>query len=156
MGAHFKGEATADRGARPGPATPSWSAARPRPLPEVVKLLEQLDRKPRTVEVEITIVEVPAAKDGKELTPADLATAECCEGRQGSADQAHVGRGPAGHHADRREQALRQRPAVRRAAAGFGARAAVHRRAKSINYQAVGTTVKMTPRIGADNAVSLE
>ena len=163
VGMHFRGEATLI-------ATPAGSGSTvlvsgsPAALPEVLKLLEQLDRKPRTVEVEIVIVDVSVGKDGKE--PAlDAAVAESLvkdgkgqrikltsvEGQpvttQTGGNKPYVsgsavfggggGRGGAG-------------------APGFGGGGGAPVATKSINYQAVGTTVKLTPRVGADNAVALE
>lgn len=163
VGLHFRGEATLV-----APPTGSGStvlvSGSPAALAEVLKLLEQLDRKPRTVEVEIVIADLPAAKDGKE--PAfDAAAAEALvkdgkgqrikltsvEGQQVSTqtggNKPYVsgttvfgggGRGGAG------------------GGGGFPAGGGGGVATKSINYQAVGTTVKMTPRIGSENSVSLE
>ncbi len=161
VGAHFRGDATLIA-APPGSGNAVLISGSPATVTEVVKLLEQLDKKPRTVEVEITIAEVPAPKDGKELTPADLATAEALvkdgkgqrikltsvEGQQvttttgGSKPYVSgttvvgggFGKGGAG------------------GAGGAGAPFAQ----KSITYHSVGATVKMTPRIGSENSVSLD
>jgi len=70
---NFKGEATVS-------ALPSRNAllvtASPQVTADLTKLLDQIDRKPQTVEVEVVLAEVPAPKDGKELAPADLAAVE--------------------------------------------------------------------------------
>lgn len=123
---------------------------------EVVKMLDQLDRKPRSVEVEVTLAELPAAKDGKELSPADLVTAALKDAkgqriRLTAVDGQQVTTQSGGN-----------KPVVTGAVAGganpprpggFGGPGVMQ---KSISYQQVGTTLKMTPRIGADNAVTLE
>src|SRR5262245_27394579 len=148
VGAHFKGDATVIA-APAGSGHAVLISGSPTAVPEVVKLLEQLDRKPRTVEVEITIAELPAAKDGKELTPADLATAALAKDSKGQRIKLTAVEG---------QQVSTQiggnKPIVSGAVAGpFGKGGGAQR---SITYQAVGTTVKLTPRIGADNAVALE
>lgn len=123
--------------------------------PEVLKLLDQLDRKSRTVEVEITIAELPAAKDGKELAPADLATAALKDAKGQrikltAVEEQQVTTQLGGNKPFVSNSAVA--PGGGRAPGGFGGGVMQ----KSINYQAVGTTVKMTPRIGTDNAVALE
>jgi type II secretory pathway component GspD/PulD (secretin) len=150
VGAHFKGEATVIA-APAGSGHAVLISGSATAVPEVVKLLEQLDKKPRTVEVEITIAELPAAKDGKELTPADLATALAKDGKGQRIKLTAV----EGQQVT--TQTGGNKPYVSGVVAGpgggFGKGGPGQR---SISYQAVGTTVKMTPRIGADNAVALE
>jgi type II secretory pathway component GspD/PulD (secretin) len=149
VGSHFKGEATliaAPAGSGHAVLISGSAAA----VPEVVKLLELLDKKPRTVEVEITIADVPAAKDGKELTQAELVTAALAKENKGQRIKLTAVEG---------QQVTTQiggnKPYTSGMAAGpgFGKGGPV---ARSISYQMVGTTVKMAPRIGADNAVALE
>ena len=147
VGAHFKGDATviaAPAGSGHALLVSGSAAA----VPEVVKLLEQLDKKPRTVEVEIAIAELPAAKDGKEWTPADLVTAL----KDGKGQRIKL---TAVEGQQVTTQTGGNKPFVSGMAAGpgFGKGGAGQR---SISYQPVGTTVKMTPRVGADNAVALE
>lgn len=147
VGAHFKGEATviaAPAGSGHAVLVSGSAAA----VPEVVKLLEQLDRKPRTVEVEITIAELPAAKDGKEPAPADLAAAL----KDGKGQRIKL-------TAVEGQQVTTvtggNKPYVSGAVAGPGGFGKGGPQ-RSVTYQPVGTTVKMTPRIGADSAVALE
>lgn len=151
VGTHFKGDATlvAAPAGSGNAVLVSGSAAA---VPEVVKLLEQLDRRPRGVEVEITLVEFPAPKDGKELNPADTARVEALV-KEGKGVRITLA-------ATDGQQATTQlggnRPYVSGstvAGGGFGGKGVAQ---KSVNYQPVGTTVKMTPRIGADNTVSLD
>jgi type II secretory pathway component GspD/PulD (secretin) len=149
-GAHFKGEATVIA-APAGSGHAVLVSGSTTAVPEVVKLLEQLDKKPRTVEVEITIAELPA-KDGKEPTPADLAAAALKDGKGQRIKLTAV----EGQQVT--TQTGGNKPYVSGAmvagpGGGFGKGGAAQR---SISYQPVGTTVKMTPRIGADNAVALE
>ncbi|MCE9564000.1 MAG: hypothetical protein K8U57_18310 [Planctomycetes bacterium] len=151
VGAHFKGEATLIA-APAGSGNAVLISGSPVIVPEVVKMLEQLDKKPRTVEVEITIAELPAPKDGKDLSPADLATA---------AGQVKEGKGQrikltAVEGQQVTTQIGGNKPYVsgRADAGGFAKGGGGIQR--SITYHPVGTTVKMTPRIGADNAVVLE
>ena len=72
LGKHFKGEAEIL-------ATPAGTGnvllirGSPAATEEVVKLLAELDRKPKMIEVEVTIAEVPAKKaDGKDKVVADV------------------------------------------------------------------------------------
>jgi hypothetical protein len=152
VGAHFKGDATLVA-APAGSGGAVLVSGSPAAVSEVVKLLEQLDRKPRTVEVEITVTEFPAPKDGKELAPADLAKAEALA-KDGKGQKIRL---PSVEGQQVTAQTGGNKPFVSGAAVGgggFGGKGGVVQR--SVNYQAVGTTVKLTPRVGADNAVALE
>lgn len=153
VGAHFKGEATVI--AAPGDALLVSGPA----TPEVLKLLAQLDKKPRTVEVEVTLAEVPAKDwkdgDGKlddllkdaagKAAPAQRVKLTAVEGRPVSA------------------QSGGSRPFVSGVAAGgpggpggFGGKGGGFPPQRSVGYRDVGTTVKMTARIGSDDAVAVE
>ncbi len=151
VGAHFKGDATLI-------ATPAGSgnsvlvSGSPEVVTEVVKLLEQLDKKPRSIEVEISIAEVTAPKDGKELSPADIAKAKSLA-KEGAGQRIML-TAIEGQQAN--TKIGENKPFVSSsgvAGGGFGGKGVVQ---KSVNYQPVGLTVKMTPRIVSENVVSLE
>jgi type II secretory pathway component GspD/PulD (secretin) len=147
VGVHFKGEATlvATPAGSGNTILVSGSAAA---VPEVMKLLELLDRRPRSVEVEVAIVEVTAGKDGKlpEVKPEELKGGQrirltAVEGQQVSSQ---IGG----------NKPYTSGSVIAGGGGGFGKGGGVAQR--SISYQPVGTTVKMTARVGTDNAVSLE
>jgi len=163
VGVHFRGEATLIA-APAGSGNAILVSGSPAIVPEVVRLLEQLDRRARSVEVEITIAEMPAPKDGKDLTPADLAAVEALvkegkgqrikltsvEGQQVSTQiggnkpfvsSSNVGGGRGGAFGNPNQ---------------FGGGGGGPVMQRSITYHQVGTTVKMTPRIGSENAIALE
>jgi type II secretory pathway component GspD/PulD (secretin) len=152
LGKHFKGDAEIV-------ATPSGSgnalliSGSQETVAEVVKLLEQLDTKPRTVEVEIAIVEVPAAKDGKSVdltgnldeflkaNPVQRIKLTTVEGQQVSTTTGG------------------NKPFVSGTVVGGGGGFGGGKGgpvAKSIMYHQVGTTVKTTARVGANDAISLD
>jgi type II secretory pathway component GspD/PulD (secretin) len=152
VGKHFKGDAEIV-------ATPAGSgnalliSGSKETVAEVVKLLEELDTKPRTVEVEVAIVEVPAVKDGKSVdlsgnldeflkaNPVQRIKLTAVEGQQ-------VNTMVGGN-----------KPMVSGTilgGGGFGGGGKGGPVAKSITYHAVGTTVKMTARIGTNDAISLD
>jgi hypothetical protein len=156
VGRHFRGEAdvvapTAGSGNLilvSGPATD-----------EVVKMLGRLDRKPRSVEVEVTLAELAAAKDGKELSAADLATAALKDAKGQRIKLTAVDGQPIATQSGGNKPVVTSSavaPGGGRGGAGpggFGGPGVVQ---KSVSYQSVGTTLKMTPRVGADDAVTLE
>jgi hypothetical protein len=157
VGAHFKGDATLIA-APPGSGNAVLVSGPPATVPEVVKLLEQLDRKPRTVEVVVTIAEVPAPKDGKDLTPADLAAAETLvkDGKGQRIKLTSVEGQPVTTQTGGNKPYAGSSTIVG-GERGFGKGGDGRPFAqKSISYHAVGTTVKMTPRIGSDDSVSLD
>jgi len=153
VGTHFKGDATLVA-APAGSGSAVLICGTPATVSEVVKLLEQLDKKPRTVEVEIIIAELPVKKDGKELTPAELATAEALV-KDGKGQRVKL---VAIEGREVMTQIGGSKPYVSSSvvAGGFGKGGNPPVAQRSINYQSVGMTVKMTPRIGVDNAVALE
>jgi hypothetical protein len=156
VGRHFKGDA--DVIAAPaGSGNAVLVSGSPAIVPEVVKLLEQLDRKPRSVEVEITIADLPAPKDGKELTPADLGTVDRIvkEGKGQRIKLTAVEGQPVSSTTGGNKPIATTSNLVgggRFGKDGVGAPFAQ----RSITYHAVGTTVKMIARIGSDDAVSLD
>ena len=147
VGLHFKGDANLIA----GNGTILISGA-PAVVPDVVKLLEQLDRKPRTIEVEITIAEVPANKDGTEPNPADILK---------DALGKTVGQGQRIKLVAVEGQPVTSvtggnKPYVSGTTrpGGFGKGDGVVQ--KSITYQQVGTTVKLTAHVGSDDGVALD
>jgi type II secretory pathway component GspD/PulD (secretin) len=145
VGQHFKGDATVLAGS--GNAV--LISGTPVAVPEVVKLLEQLDRKPWTVEVEIVIAEVTLAKDGKELTPSALAELSG-KGSQRIKLTAVEGQPVTTTIGG-------SKPYVSGAMFGGGKGGAggggIQR---SVTYQSVGTTVKMTARLGSEDTIRLD
>ena len=155
VGAHFRGDATLIA-APPGSGNAVLVSGPPATVPEVVRLLEQLDRRPRTVEVEVTIAEVLAPKDGKDLTPADLAAAEALvkDGKGQRIKLTSVEGQPVTTQTGGNRPYAGGSTVVR---GGFGKEGGgVPFAQKSISYHAVGTTVKVTPRIGSEDTVSLD
>ena len=145
VGAHFKGDATLVA-APAGAGNTVLVSGSHATVPEVLKLLELLDRRPRSVEVEVAIVEVTAGKDGKlpEIKPEELKGGQrirltAVEGHQVTSQ---IG----GNKPYTSGNVI--------AGGGFGGKGGAVQR--SITYQPVGATVKMTARIGTDNAVALE
>lgn len=142
---HFKGDAdalAAPTGAG-GAVLVSGSEAA---VADAVKLLGQLDAKPRAVEVEVTVAEVPAPKDP--AAPAALVAAvagakdpKALRFTLTTVEGQTVSTTTGGN-----------RPLVTGVAAGAGRPIQ-----KSVTYQSVGTTVKVTPRLvaGGDVAVDL-
>ena len=146
VGKHFKGEATL-LAAPAGSGNAVLISGTPGTVPEVVKLLEELDRKPRRVEVEVTIAEVPV-KDWKE---SELKLDELSKMGQRIKLTAVEGQQVS-------SQSGGSKPIVSNInVGGFGGRGggggAVQ---KSVSYIDVGTTVKMVARVGSDDAVAIE
>jgi type II secretory pathway component GspD/PulD (secretin) len=151
VGAHFKGDATLIA-APAGSGSAVLVSGSPAAVPEVVKLLEQLDRKPRAVEVEVTVAELPAPKDGKEFTAADVAAVDALV-KDGKGQRIRLA-------AVEGQQATIQvggdKPYVTGSVvrgAEFGGKGVTQ---KSVSYRPTGTTVKLTPRVGAENVVALD
>jgi Bacterial type II/III secretion system short domain len=123
---------------------------------EALQMIEILDRAPRSVEVEITLAELPR-KDGAELTPAELAKA---------ADLAKAGGGQRITLVAVEGQPVTSttggnKPVVSgMAGGGFnpadGGRGGGGPVRRTIAYQSVGTTIQMTARIGEKDSVLLD
>jgi len=157
---NFKGEATVS-------ALPSRNAllvtASPQVTADLTKLLDQIDRKRQTVEVEVVLAEVPAPKDGKELT---LAAAEALvkDGRGQRIKLRSVEGEPVTSTTGGSKPIVTSSTVVgggraapgggRAAPGGFGGGGPVAQRA--ITYHTVGTTVKLTARVGSEDTVALE
>jgi type II secretory pathway component GspD/PulD (secretin) len=141
-GLHFKGEATV-LAAPAGSGNALLVSGSAAAVPEVVKLLEQLDRKPRAVEIEVTLAEV-AAKDWKEgETPAEDAV------RPGTLQRIKL---TATEGQPVASTTGANKPVVSGEGAG-GGRGGFQR---SITYVPTGTKVKLTARVGAGDAVLVD
>ncbi len=116
-------------------------------VPDVVKVLELLDRKPRTIEVEITLAELPAPKAGAEPSAADvlkdLAEKPVGQRIKLTAVEGQPVTSVTGGN----------KPYVSGTGGGGFGKGAVQ---KSISYQPVGTTAKLTARVGPDDSVALD
>jgi type II secretory pathway component GspD/PulD (secretin) len=144
VGKHFKGDA--DILAAPaGSGNAVLISGSAVTVAEVVKLLELLDCKPRTVEVEVTIVSLPAKKDGTEYTTADLLSDALVKAGQSqrikltAVEGKEVTSTTGGNKPYTSVSILAPKGAQR-----------------SVAYQPVGTTVKLTARVGTDNAISMD
>jgi type II secretory pathway component GspD/PulD (secretin) len=162
LGAHFKGVAEIE--ALPGPSgNVLLIRSTPAAFEEVVKLLETLDRRPRVVAIEVVVAEVVAGRkvgdrepeplDLKELSgPADDVLARVEDLRK---------KGRLGEFKRLQLTAVENQPARTQIGENKPMVAGVHTTAtglvsRSIMYRTYGTDVRVTPRVGADNVVSLE
>jgi type II secretory pathway component GspD/PulD (secretin) len=148
---NFKGEATVS-------ALPTGNAllvtASPQVTADLTKLLDQIDRKPQTVEVEVVLIEVPAPKDGKELTPA-AAEALVKDGRGQRIKLRAVEGEPVTSTTGGSKPVTTSSTIVGGGGRGaFGGGGPVAQRA--ISYHPVGTTVKLTARVGSEDTVALD
>ncbi|HVL15124.1 MAG TPA: secretin N-terminal domain-containing protein [Gemmata sp.] len=156
VGAHYKGDATLIA-APAGSGNAVLVSASPAVLPEVMKLLEQLDRAPRTVEVEVTVIEVSAKKDGPPLTEADLSPETLAKAGQGQRIKLTAVEGQPVSSTTGGNKPVVSSSTVAPGRGGFGGAgggAPVVQR--SVNYQPVGTTVKLTARVGTGDSVALD
>ena len=151
VGLHFKSEATV-LAAATGPGNAILISGSPAAVAEVVKVLEQLDRKPRTIEVEITIAEVPANKDGTEPSAADLLKEAM--GKMGGQGQRIKLTAVEGQAVTSVTGGSKPYVSGTTVVGGFGKDGGAAR--KSISYQNVGTTVKLTARVGADETIAVD
>ena len=151
---HFKGEA--DVVAAPaGSGNAILISGAAGTVPEVVKLLEQLDRKPRAIEVEITIAEVPVKKDGPEPSPADLL--KDAVGKAGQRIKLTAVEGQPVTSTTGGSKPYVSGTTMVGGGGGFGKGGGAPPVAqKSFSYQNVGTTVKMTARVVADDSVVVD
>ncbi|WP_020472769.1 secretin N-terminal domain-containing protein [Zavarzinella formosa] len=132
----------------------------PASVDEALKMIEILDRSPRSVEVEIILAEVPK-REGAELTPAEIAKA---------ADLVKAGSGQRvtltaieGHPVSSTTGG--NKPVVTSMTGGGfdggpggggpGARGAAPVR-KSITYHSIGTTIQVTARVVTNDAITLD
>jgi hypothetical protein len=165
VGAHFQGDATLIA-APAGSGNAILVSGSSTTVPEVLRLLEQLDRSPRTVEVEITIAEMPAPKDGTDLSQAALAAAEALakegKGRRiklSSVENQEVTTQSGGSKPFTSGSTVFGGGGGRGGPGGFGKDGGGGGgpfTQRSISYHQVGTTIKMTPRIGSENTIALD
>jgi hypothetical protein len=147
--------------AAPGAARAVLVSGSAEAVAEAGKLVEQLDRKPRAVEVEVTIVEAAVAKDGKEPAAAELLKDGKGQRIKLTAVEGQPVTSMTGGNRPFATQ-TRERPAGGGAnpggGGGFGGRgeAAPPRAVRSIDYSAIGTTVKLTARVEAGDAVAVD
>ena len=157
VGRLFKGEADV-LAAPPGSGNAILISGPPATVAEAAKLIDELDGPPRSVEVEVTLAELPR-KDGADLTPDELAKV---------ADLTKAGGGQRIRLTAVEGQPVTSttggsRPVVTGTAVGGfgppdGGRGGLGgpgvRRA--ISYQSVGTMVQLTARVGSNGAVVLD
>jgi hypothetical protein len=157
---YFKGEAEVFA-VPPGSGNSLLISGSTNATKEIVKLLEELDRKPRMVEVEVVLAEIsPKKADGKDPTEFDLTGPEVLTklealgkaGLVGSIQRITLTASEGQPIASTIGGNKPVTSAVVRGAGGFGGGPAQ----RSITYQSVGTTVRMTARIGTGNAISLD
>ena len=165
LGKHFKNDAEVQAVTETGSNYLLISAA-PTAFDEVVKTLEQLDRAPRTISVDVWIAEVVLKKgddgkpveDDKAIDEKDLA-GSIEDVRKKVDDLAKIGRIAGLKHVQL--NALENQPAsiltgenkpyvVGRTVTARGIAT------NSISYRNVGATVRVTPRIAADKSLLLE
>jgi type II secretory pathway component GspD/PulD (secretin) len=141
IGRHFKGEVEVSP-APAGTARAILISGPPASVPEVVKLLELLDRKPQTIEVEVMLAEVPAAdwKDGR-AGPEDLIKSGTVQRIKLTATEGQpITSSTGGSKPVTTGEAINPK--------GFGQR--------SVTYMPTGTTLKLTARAGAGGAVAVD
>ena len=128
---------------------------------EVVKLLEELDRKPKMIEIEIVLAEIsPKKSDGKDTAEFDfsgpdvLAKLEALgkAGLVGSIQRIKLTASEGQPISSTIGGNKPETSAVARGPGGFAGGPAQ----RSVTYQSVGTTVRTTARIGIGNAISLD
>ena len=148
VGKHFEGEAKLI----PAPASGNaiLVSGRPEVVADVVKLLEQMDRPARTVEVEIIFVDVPAPKEGKEEDlGGDLLARIETLAKDGSSQRIKLtvveGQPVTTTTGGDKPIVSRSGPEGK----GFG-------RSSSINYRPLGTTVRLSARVKSYDTVLLD
>lgn len=144
-------------------------SASPAAIDELTKLLDQLDRKPRSVQIELILADVTLKKgpDGKEVEVDLTGDAAAKLEALAKSGQAAVQRirliaveGKAVTSTTGGNKPVVTSSAVMGGGGGFGGGKGgggggpVMQR--SISYHAVGTTVQLTARVGTDNAVAVD
>ena len=153
---HFKGEA--DVIAAPaGSGNALLVSGSPAAVADVVKLLAQLDRKPATVEVEVVFLEVAPKKDAEiDLSGDALAKMDALI-KAGQATAVQRIKLTALEGAPLTTTTGGSKPYVSGMALAGGAAPGGGRPAqRSISYHTVGTTVKLTARVGTDNTIGVD
>jgi type II secretory pathway component GspD/PulD (secretin) len=155
---HFKGAAEIQAGPG-GTSNALLINAPPAVFDEAMKLLDQLDHRPQTVAVEVWLVELPAKKadekelDEKQLTGALEDMAGKLEALQKKGQAATVKRVQFSTLEGRAGSLMlgETKPYVTGAT-----RTATGIVSKTITYRMVGTQVRVTPQVGADQTVTLD
>lgn len=161
LGKHFKSDAEV-LAAPAGAGNALLVSGTPAAVEEIVKLLDELDRSPKTVEVDVVLAEVPAKKaDAKDMPELDLSGPDVL-----TRLEAMVKAGQVGSVQRVKLTATEGQPitsttggnkpftsSVVRGGGGFGAGGPVQR---SVTYQSVGTTVHLLARVGAGDTVMVE
>jgi hypothetical protein len=161
LGRHFKGEAEV-LAAPAGSGNALLISGTPAATEEVVKLLGELDRKSKMVEVEVILAEIPAKKDAKDAAEVDFSGPDALTKLDAMSKAGQVG-----SMQRIKLTAVEGQPVAittggnkpyTSAAGGFAAKGGFPGGggARSVNYQAVGTTVRMTAKVGAGDAVSVD
>ena len=159
LGKHFKGEAEVVA-APVASGNALLISGTPAATEDVVKLLGELDRKSKMVEVEVILTEIPAKKaDGKDTVEADFSGPDALTKLEAMSKAGQVGSmqrikltavegQPVATTIGGNKPYTSSRAAAAGGFPGGGAR--------SVTYQSVGTTVRMTARVGAGDAVALD
>ncbi len=125
-------------------------------VPEVTKLLEQLDQKPRSVEIEIAIIDGVALKDGQEPKAAELLkTGKGQRTKLTTVEGQTVSSTAGGNRPFTTGSTASSRPSARDRGTppgGFPPSFTT----RSVNYLPVGTTIKLSARIGSNDHLTIE
>ena len=175
LGKHFKGQAEVLAAPAGSGNVLLISAASSVASEEVVKLLGELDSKPKMIEVEVTIAEVPAKKaDAKDkdkevvvadvdLTGPDVLTKLEAMGKAGQLGPVQrikltsvEGQPVASTTGGNKPYTSSSGIAGGGPGGGFAGPGGGRPAMRSVSYQAVGTTVRMTARVGAGDAVAVD
>jgi type II secretory pathway component GspD/PulD (secretin) len=127
-------------------------SGKPASVEEALKLMDVLDQAPRSVEVDITLAEVPR-KEGADPTPAELTAAALAKGGQKITLVAVEGQ-PVTSSTGGNKPVV---SGTTGGGGGFGGPGGGGPPARRmITYQNVGTTVQMTARVGEKDSVLLD
>jgi|SRR5262245_48928945 len=143
VGKHFQGEAEL-LAAPAGSGNAILIRGSANAVPEVLKLLKELDHQPRTIEIEVLIAEVPANEVTEKANLADLAKAVLPQRITLTTVEGQPVTTTTGG----------SKPFVTGREGNPFAKGAVAQR--SVSYREVGTTLKLTPRVGSDNSIALD
>lgn len=151
VGRYFKGEADV-LAAPPGSGNALLISGSPAAVAEVVKLLAQLDRKPATVEVEIVLLEVSPKKETEIDLSGDARTKMDTLIKAGQASTLQRIKLTAIEGTPVTTTTGGSKPFTSGTVGGGGGRPVQ----RSISYHNVGTTVKLTARVGADDTIAVD
>ena len=151
---HFKGEA--DVIAAPaGSGNALLVSGSPAAVADVVNLLAQLDRKPATVEVEVVFLEVSPKKDTETDLSGDAQAKMDALIKAGQATAVQRIKLTALEGTPLTTTTGGSKPFVSGVAAPIGPNGGRPAQ-RSITYNTVGTTVKLTARVGADSSIGVD